>query len=93
VDLLQSKKINLVTARKLLQEIIFGNPESPSEVGESTQNINIHTYIYIYIYIYIFLGGGGLFIRACVLHAVYIAWSWKLHFQLTHCPLHPITED
>lgn len=34
VDLLQSKKINLVTARKLLQEIISGNPESPSEVME-----------------------------------------------------------
>jgi hypothetical protein len=32
VDLLQSGKVNLVTARKLLQEIITGNPESPSEV-------------------------------------------------------------
>jgi hypothetical protein len=37
VDLLQSEKINLVTARKLLQEIISGNSQSPSEVG--TQRI------------------------------------------------------
>jgi len=51
VDLLQSKKINLVMARKLLQEIISGNPESPSEVGGSTNNI--------YIYIYILVGGDG----------------------------------
>ena len=49
MDLLQSKKINLVTARKLLQEIISGNPESPSEVGGSTKNNNI----------YIFFWGGG----------------------------------
>ena len=89
VDLLQSMKINLVTARKLLQEIISGNPESPSEVGQSTKNINI----------YIYLGGwwgwmgGELFIRACVSNAVHIAWSRKLHSQLTHCPLHPITEE
>ena len=63
MDLLQSKKINLVTARKLLQEIISGNPESPSEVGGSTKNINI----YIYIYIYIFLGGGGVVCKSlCV---------------------------
>ena len=86
MDLLQSKKINLVMARKLLQEIISGNPESPSEVGGSTNNI----------YIYIYIGGRGwgeLFVRAYVLNAVHNAWSWKLHLQLTHCPLHPITED
>ena len=58
MDLLQSKKINLVTARKLLQEIISGNPESPSEVGGSTNNINIYIYIYIYVYIF-FLGVVG----------------------------------
>ncbi|XP_021915333.1 glutamyl-tRNA(Gln) amidotransferase subunit B, mitochondrial isoform X3 [Zootermopsis nevadensis] len=34
VDLLQSKKVNLVTARKLLQEIVSGNPQSPSEMVE-----------------------------------------------------------
>ncbi|PNF26976.1 hypothetical protein B7P43_G12691 [Cryptotermes secundus] len=34
VDLLQSEKINLVTARKILQEIISGNSMSPSEVVE-----------------------------------------------------------
>ena len=88
MDLLQSKKINLVTARKLLQEIISGNPESPSEVGGSTKNINIYIYIYIY-----FWGVGVLFARACVLNAVHIAWPWKLHLQVTHYPLHPITED
>lgn len=33
MDLLQSGKVNLVTVRKLLQEIISGNPQSPSEVG------------------------------------------------------------
>jgi len=52
VDLLQSKKINLVMARKLLQEIISGNPESPSEVGGSTNNI--------YIYIFWWEGMGGV---------------------------------
>jgi hypothetical protein len=59
VDLLQSKKINLVTARKLLQEIISGNPESPSEVGGSIQNILcfcvcVCMYIYSVLSIYRF---------------------------------------
>ncbi|XP_069686589.1 glutamyl-tRNA(Gln) amidotransferase subunit B, mitochondrial [Periplaneta americana] len=34
VDLLHSNKINLVTARKLLQEVVSGNPHSPAEVME-----------------------------------------------------------
>lgn len=34
VDLLKSKKINLVSARELLQEIVDGNPNSPSELVE-----------------------------------------------------------
>jgi Asp-tRNA(Asn)/Glu-tRNA(Gln) amidotransferase B subunit len=56
VDLLQSKKINLVTARKLLQEIISGNPESPSEVGGSTQNI---VCVCVCVHMYGFFWGGG----------------------------------
>jgi len=86
VDLLQSKKINLVTARKLLQEIISGNPESPSEVGGTTKNINIH------IYIYFFLGGWGGVVHkslcvACCIHCM------VMEVTLTVDQLHPITED
>jgi hypothetical protein len=44
VDLLQSEKVNLVTARKILQEIISGNPQSPSEVGQQGI-INLYCYL------------------------------------------------
>lgn len=33
VDLIQSKTINLVTARKILEEIINGDSRSPGEVS------------------------------------------------------------
>jgi hypothetical protein len=88
VDLLQSKKINLVTARKLLQEIISGNPESPSEVGESTENINIRRY---------FDRGGGI-IRACVLNAIHrfvrcSCMVMEVPLTVDPMPTTPITED
>ncbi|PSN35757.1 Glutamyl-tRNA(Gln) amidotransferase subunit B [Blattella germanica] len=34
VDLLQNRKINVASARKLIQEVVAGNPESPSKLVE-----------------------------------------------------------